>query len=116
MMKNTHFFSQANIALGITFSLVIFAASTVQASEDTAIVESLTSDRHDLQEMDFLGNGRTFDLQEGEVLTLVYLNSCVQEVITGGTVTIGARKSEIIGGSIKTSAVKCDGDVMTASE
>ena len=94
----------------------ILAASPVNAAEDTAIVESLTSERADLQEMDFLSSGRTFDLKDGEVLTLVYLNSCVQEVITGGTVTIGARKSEISGGSIKTVAINCDSDVVTATE
>ena len=111
-MKINHWLKRAYIAL----CAVIFAVGAAQASEDTAIVESLTSDRQDLQEMDFLGSGQTFDLKKGEVLTLVYLNSCVQEVITGGTVTIGASNSEIVGGKIVTSAIQCDTDVMTASE
>jgi hypothetical protein len=111
-MNNNHLRKWAIIA----FSMVFFAGGAAQASEDTAVVESLTSERQDLQEMDFLGNGRTFDLKADEVLTLVYLNSCVQEVITGGTVTIGASKSEIIGGIIVTSAIQCDSDVVTASE
>ena len=111
-MKINHWFKRAYIAV----CAVIFAIGAAQASEDTAIVESLTSDRQDIQEMDFLGSGQTFDLKKGEVLTLVYLNSCVQEVITGGTVTIGASKSLIVGGDVIISAVKCDTDVMTASE
>jgi hypothetical protein len=95
---------------------VFFAIGAAQASEETVMVESLTSDRQDIQEMDFLDSGRTFSLKSGEVLTLVYLNSCTQEVITGGTVTIGASKSSIVGGSIEVQAISCESDIATASE
>ena len=110
------FFSHITRWIVSVLAAILFAIGAASASEDAALVESLNSDREDLQEMDFLGTGQTFDLKDGEVLTLVYLNSCVQEVITGGTVTIGARKSEISGGSIKTVAINCDSDVVTATE
>ena len=69
-MKNNHLRKWIIIA----FSMVFFAGGAAQASEDTAVVESLTSERQDLQEMDFLGNGRTFDLPSQPVNATHALN------------------------------------------
>lgn len=91
------------------------AASATQASEQTspaAIVEEASAGRSDIQAMDFLSKGQTVFLKEGEGLTLVYLSSCLQETITGGTVTIGARQSIVTGGDVERVNVICDDDKM----
>ena len=43
------------------------------------------------------------------VLVIGYLESCLREVINGGTVTIGQEQSKVVGGSIEREIVECDG-------
>ena len=38
-----------------------------------------------------------------------YFHSCVRETITGGTVTVGAERSDVIGGDVSFETVQCDG-------
>jgi hypothetical protein len=47
---------------------------------------------------------------------LGYLKSCVRETITGGTVTVGAERSEVEGGSVDRTTVHCDGGRMRLGE
>ena len=95
----------------------LFGGALVSAeeSEPTAIVEKTSDDRNDIQEFDFLTAGQTVILQAGEALTLVYLASCVQETITGGVVTIGARQSSISGGDVQRVNVVCEDGNMELS-
>jgi hypothetical protein len=44
-----------------------------------------------------------------DTLVLSYLKSCAHETITGGTVTVGAERSEVEGGRIARAKVPCDG-------
>jgi hypothetical protein len=97
----------------ITLSVVGFwiAAPVAFASEEelpAAIVEEAHESRTDIQTMDFLVAGQKLVLKDGEVLTLVYLASCLQETITGGTVTIGARQSRIANGHVNRIGVVCE--------
>lgn len=79
------------------------------ASEPAAIVESVNAPSANLQQMDFLDEGRVIALKDGERLTLGYLSSCVREHITGGKVTVGVDKSKVEGGTRKAEDVDCDG-------
>ena len=74
-----------------------------------AIVEEIEADRSKAVFMDLLGTGHTIELGTKGRLVLGYLNSCLREVIDGGTVTIGREKSTVKGGKIKRERVECDG-------
>lgn len=91
----------------------ILAAGAAHA-EPSALVEDITSDRDDVQLMDYLEPGRTIELAAGETIVIGYLLSCVQETITGGTVTIGQDESKVAGGKKESAYVDCDGGPVVA--
>jgi len=104
----------------ITLSIVgvwFVSPGTFASEEDlpAAIVEDVHEGRTDIQTMDFLMPGRKLVLKDGEVLTLVYFASCLQETITGGTVTIGARQSRIANGHVNRIGVVCEDTNMELS-
>jgi hypothetical protein len=84
------------------------AAADTQGSP-TALVESIAAPVAGVTPFDYLRQGSTVTLPAGDVLTLDYIADCVRETITGGTVTIGADRSSVDGGSIKRSRGDCDG-------
>ncbi len=92
------------------------APAPALASEPVALVEGLSQPRDDLQLMDYLEAGRTFDLAAGETVEIGYLLSCVHEEITGGTVTVGADESDVEGGEVARSLVDCDGGSVALAE
>ena len=75
----------------------------------TALVEDVKSTTADIEFMDYIGTGQVIKLQPGDVLVLSYLKSCEYETITGGTVTVGAERSEVQDGKIARAKVACDG-------
>jgi len=77
------------------------------AAAPSAVVVVAAAGRSDVTVMDYLDPGREIRLAAGETLVLGYLASCWQEEITGGTVRIGERWSEIDGGSVKRNKVRC---------
>ncbi|MEQ9489192.1 MAG: hypothetical protein RIM72_09405 [Alphaproteobacteria bacterium] len=84
-------------------------------AEPTALVEDITTDRNDVQLMDYLEPGMVIELAPDETLTVGYLLSCVQETITGGRVTIGEDESVVSGGAVETEQVDCDGGPIVAA-
>jgi len=102
---------------GIWFVSPVATATEIASEEDlpAAIVEDAHESRTDIQTMDFLVPGQKLVLKDGEVLTLVYLASCLQEIITGGTVTIGARQSRIADGHVNRIGVVCEDSDMELS-
>ena len=48
--------------------------------------------------MDYLETGRVIRLGARETVVLSYLYSCTRETITGGTVTVGTDRSEVLSG------------------
>ncbi|WP_425404185.1 hypothetical protein [Hwanghaeella sp.] len=91
----------------------ILAAGAAQA-EPSALVEDITSDRDDVQLMDYLEPGQTIKLAADETIVIGYLTTCVQETITGGTVTIGQDESTVAGGKKESAWVDCDGGPVVA--
>jgi len=77
------------------------------AAAPSAVVVVAAAGRSDVTVMDYLDPGREIRLAAGETLVLGYLASCWQEEITGGTVRIGERWSDIDGGSVKRNKVRC---------
>ena len=78
----------------------------------TALVEDVKSATADVEFMDYVGSGQVIKLAPGDVLVLSYLKSCEHETITGGTVTVGAERSDVRGGKIVRAKVPCDGGKM----
>ena len=75
----------------------------------TALVEDVKSTTAKVEFMDYLGAGQVIKLDPGDTLILSYLKSCEHETITGGTVSVGAERSEVQGGKIIRAKVRCDG-------
>src|SRR6202171_1877391 len=81
----------------------------------TALVEDVKSATADIEFMDYVGNGQVIKLGPGDVLVLSYLKSCEHETITGGTVMVGAERSDVRDGQIVRAQVPCDGGKMRLS-
>ncbi len=78
----------------------------------TALVEDVKTATADIEFMDYVGNGKVIKLEPGDVLVLSYLKSCEHETITGGTVIVGAERSDVRDGQIVRTKVLCDGGKM----
>ena len=81
----------------------------------TALVEDVKSTTADIEFMDYVGNGQVIKLDPRDVLVLSYLKSCEHETITGGTVIVGAERSDVRDGQIVRAKVRCDGGKMRLS-
>ena len=99
----------AGTLLLLAGSPLALAADPAPAATPTALVEDVSDGVDGVQPMDYVAAGRTVALKAGQTLTLSYLESCVNETITGGLVTIGARESAVQGGSIDRHTLPCDG-------
>ncbi len=84
------------------------SASWAQA-EPVALIEDISAQRENFQIMDFLDVGTKIKLKADETLKLGYLNSCIQEIILGGTITVGEEKSFVAGGQITRKLLICEG-------
>ena len=78
----------------------------------TALVEDVKSATVEVEFMDYVGPGQVIKLGSGDVLVLSYLKSCEYETITGGTVTVGAKRSAVQGGQVLRKKVPCNGGKM----
>jgi hypothetical protein len=79
------------------------------AQAPAALVEDINAKNAGVDFMDYVSAGKQIKLGGGETVTLSYLKSCTREVITGGTVTVGADQSAVAGGKVERQTVKCDG-------
>jgi hypothetical protein len=97
--------------------VMAFAGShSASAQSPVALVEDVKGQVVELEPMDYLLPGRTFQLGPDEAVVIDYLNSCVRERIRGGTVTIGAKQSDVQSGAVERETVDCDaGKMMTTS-
>jgi hypothetical protein len=80
-----------------------------------ALVEDVKGATADLEFMDYVGTGQVIKLGPHDTLVLSYLTSCQHETITGATVTVGLRQSDVQGGEVKRATVPCDGGNMQLS-
>ena len=85
------------------------SASSTQA-EPVALIEDISAQRKNFQIMDFLDVGTKIVLKADETLKLGYLNSCIQESIRGGTITVGEAKSLVVGGQVTRKLLTCEGN------
>lgn len=104
--------------LGILVAPMVAAVLTVatQASAHlrpplvaTALVEDVKGETSDVEFMDYVGREQVINLGPHDVVVLSYFKSCEHETITGGTVVVGAERSEVQDGKIIRAKVPCDG-------
>ena len=93
----------------ITICAAMAVTGLAWAGSVVAIVEEIKADGAKVSFMDYLGTGRTVALGKNGRLVLGYLNSCLREVIIGGTVTIGSDQSVVKDGKVSRERVECDG-------
>ena len=83
-------------------------SSPSSAAGPAAIVEDVRGGAVGVAPLDYLPVGKVLHLGPKDELILGYLNSCRREVIRGGTVTVGAAGSTVVGGRLDGGKVPCD--------
>lgn len=117
-MTNKALFAAAGAAVVVLSSQLLSSEAFAKAPAPLvpiALVEDVKSTSADVEFMDYVGTGQVIKLAPRDVLVLSYLKSCEHETITGGTVRVGADKSEVEGGKIARSKVPCNGGNMKLS-
>lgn len=89
--------------------LFVLAASP---QSPVAVIEDVTGNPPGVQFMDYVEPGEVIRLGPDDKIVLGYLKSCWHETITGGTVTVGAERSDVQGGMVERSTVACQGGKM----
>lgn len=92
----------------IAAALLLINAKPALAAP-AAIVEDLTGSVAGVDVLDYVDAGKVIELKSNASLVLGYLKSCVRETIRGGTVKIGAERSEVTGGTVERKTSPCDG-------
>ncbi len=107
-----------SLSVGVTLLGGLAGGFALAASKRVAIVDQGAAASAGIQEFDQLAEGTEFSLGAGETIVIGYLTSCVVETITGGKVVIGAKQSEVTGGEVSRTEVKCAEPrlVLTAAE
>lgn len=86
---------------------MLVPATAEAAGRRVAIIEEGAIASAKLQEFDLLDEGQEFVLGPNEVVVIGYMSSCRRETITGGTVIIGTKKSDVSGGKVAWEEVIC---------
>jgi hypothetical protein len=91
----------------LVFAAAVLATSAASAGSSVAVVEELSGNPAAIEVMDYLETGQIIRLGAQETLVLSYLNSCMREKITGGTVTVGTQQSEVLSGKVERTKIPC---------
>jgi len=83
-----------------------------QSAAPAALVEDVSTGVTGVEAFDYVSAGRQIQLGGSGKLVLGYLNSCQEETIVGGIVTVGADQSAVAGGSVGRKTVACAGKPM----
>jgi hypothetical protein len=85
------------------------------AQAPVAVVEDVTGSVAGVEFMDFVEAGKVIRLGPQGSIVLSYLKSCTRESIKGGTVTVGAERSDIKAGMVERTKEPCDTRKVTLS-
>jgi hypothetical protein len=99
-------------AIVIVLAGVAAQAAHAQSAAPAALVEDVSAGVKGVEAFDYVPAGKQIQLGGAGTLVLGYLNSCSEETITGGTVTVGADQSTVAGGSVQRKTVACAGKPM----
>ena len=90
----------------------LIAATSVGAAGPAALVESVGTQSASTNIMSYVETGKTFRLGAQDTMVLSYLDSCLRETITGGTVIIGIDHSEVRGGKVTRTKLDCGSNLV----
>ena len=82
------------------------------AGDPVALVESITSLSQRMELMTYAHVGQVIRLSPDQTMVLSYRDSCVQETVTGGMITVGTEQSEVRSGQVK----RIQGDCATGKK
>ena len=85
----------------------LIAATSVGVAGPAALVESVVTQSASTNVMSYVETGKTFRLGPQDTMVLSYLDSCLRETITGGTVIVGIDHSEVQGGKVTRTKLDC---------
>jgi hypothetical protein len=100
-------------ALGAAGTLAFVALAWAEGP--AAVVEEVDGKSAGVEFMDYVSTGKVIRLGRQDRIVLGYLKSCWREIIVGGTVTVGAEQSDVQGGKVERTQVKCDAGRMQLS-
>ena len=89
----------------------LIATTSVGVAGPAALVESVLTHSGSAEVMSYVETGKTFRLGPQDTMVLSYLEPCLRETITGGTVTIGIDHSEVQGGKVTRTKLDCRSDL-----
>src|ERR1700730_8806019 len=78
-------------------ALAIGMSPALAAPIPVALVEEVSGAPAGVEFMDYVETGKTIELGARGGIVLSYLNACVRETISGGTVTVGTGQSDVQG-------------------
>ncbi len=90
-------------------TVMLIAPAVARADNAMVLVESVSAGITGITEMSYVNAGTHIDLGHSGVVVLDHLADCSRETVTGGSLTVGARQSQVDGGSIARSSLDCDG-------
>ena len=100
------------LAAVAAFAVTLLHGALAQPAAPAALVEDVSAGVAGVEAFDYVPVGKQVQLGSAGKLVLGYLASCVEETITGGTVTIGSEQSTVAGGSVQRKTVACAGKPM----
>jgi len=96
----------------VALSVIVASAAPAHADAPVALVEDVTGKPVGIEFMDYVEPGKIIALGPQDAIVLGYIKSCWRETIKGGTVTVGAERSDVKGGTVDRAKVACDGGKM----
>ena len=98
-MRKQISFAIAAAMLGLAGFATLFADALAVipafAGDAVALIERLTSPSQRVELMAYAHVGQVIHLSADQTMVLSYRDTCIRETITGGTITIGTKESEV---------------------
>jgi hypothetical protein len=90
------------------FPAILLSSAQAQAAASAgALVEEIDDGVGNVAAFDTLKSGQNIDLRPNHHAIISYLDSCIRETITGGTVKIGTSQSDVQDGTVQRETVDC---------
>ena len=104
---------QARLATLAVVGMMALASAATAGPIEVALVEN--SNSPNVEFMEYVHAGQVIRLGPHETIVLRYMNSCVRETISGGTVIVGTDRSDVRSGEVARLMMQCDAGHMEAT-
>ena len=103
---------QSCVAVLAITGLIALTSDAAADPIEVALVESANGNSLSVKSMDYVRAGQIIRLGARDTIVLTYMNSCLRETITGGTITIGLDWSGVQSGEVQRMPGQCDSGKM----